>query len=306
MSDLPLEQGIKALVDEFVAAGCPCMSTQPLEQRRAGYVASASLAGDQQAMARVQEIEQGHIRLKLFKPVTGDNLPLVVYFHGGCFVSGGFDTYEQQLRQIAYLSGAIVVAVSYRLAPEFSYPTAHDDGFAAVQYIREHAKNWGADVNNISLVGDSAGGHIALITSLRLREYADWLPNKQILIYPMLDATASCDSYQRNGDKYIITGGALTSGFDMYLQDSTADKLHPEISPLFRHDWAGLPETHILTAEFDPLVDEGEQLYRRLIAAGVTAHCRRYLGVIHGFYQLSAVSPSARQAIRDIAGIINN
>lgn len=306
MSDLPLEQGIKVLVDEFVAAGCPCMSTQPLEQRRAGYVASASLAGDQQSMARVQEIEQDHIRLKLFKPVIGDNLPLVVYFHGGCFVSGGFDTHEQQLRQIAHLSGAIVVAVSYRLAPEFSYPTAHDDSFAAVQYIREHAKSWGADVNNISLVGDSAGGHIALITSLRLREQADWLPNKQILIYPMLDATASCDSYQRNGDKYIITGGALTSGFDMYLQDSTADKLHPEISPLFRHDWAGLPETHILTAEFDPLVDEGEQLYRRLIAAGVTAYCRRYLGVIHGFYQLSAVSPSARQAIRDIAGIINN
>jgi len=304
VSNLALEQGIKTLVSEFIAEGSPCMSKLPLEQRRAGYIASASLAGDMQDMAQVQEIESGHIKFKLFKPVLEDNLPVLVYFHGGCFVSGGFATHEQQMRQIAHLSKALVVAVSYRLAPEFNYPSAHDDAFTAVEYIRDQCQSWGGDAANISLAGDSAGGHIALITSFRLRDKANWLPKKQILIYPMLDATASCQSYQRNGDKYIITRGALLSGFDMYLQGTAVDKQHPEISPLFRTDLAGLPETHILTAEFDPLLDEGETFYRRLAAAGVAVQCRRYLGVIHGFYQLSGVSQAARQSIRHIADIV--
>ncbi|MGL5396738.1 MAG: alpha/beta hydrolase fold domain-containing protein, partial [Shewanella sp.] len=125
---------------------------------------------------------------------------------------------------------------------------------------------------------------------------------KQVLIYPMLDATAKSQSYINNGDKYIITRDTLLTGFDMYLD------WHPrtdvEASPLRSHDLAGLPETHIITAEFDPLLDEGEQLFRNLLDAGVDAHCRRYLGVIHGFFQLAGVSQSARDAMVQVTHII--
>ncbi|HGI7022760.1 TPA: alpha/beta hydrolase fold domain-containing protein, partial [Klebsiella aerogenes] len=139
----------------------------------------------------------------------------------------------------------------------------------------------------------------ALVTALRLKAAGAWQPAQLILIYPMLDATASMASYASNGEDYIITRGTLLSGYEMYLAATPAT--HPEASPLWREDFNGLPPVHILTAEFDPLRDEGEALYRRLIAQGVESTCQRYLGVIHGFFQLGGISLAARQAMRDIA-----
>ncbi|NMH66898.1 alpha/beta hydrolase [Shewanella salipaludis] len=302
MSQLYLEQGIGQLVQAFIAAGCPSVKTQTIAERRQGYLDSVALAGPQEAVARVEDMTLEGIDLRLYRSGEGNNASVLVYFHGGCFVSGGFETHEQQLRRLANLSGALIVAVKYRLAPEHGYPAAHDDAFKATQLVRRHCRGWGGDPDNIILAGDSAGGHLALVTCLRLRDSSDWLPRKQVLIYPMLDATAASRSYRDNGDHYIITRDTLLSGFDLYLND--LPRMHPEASPLYRQDLAGLPETHILTAEFDPLVDEGELCYRNLLAVGVNAHCRRYLGVIHGFFQLSGVSQAAREAIVQLAGII--
>lgn len=299
-----LEKGIDQLVADFIQAGRPSVAGQDIHERRAGYEASTVLAGEACDLYQVKDIQDGDILLRLYKPTAGTDLPVLIYFHGGCFVSGSFTTHEQQLRAIAMESGALVIAVQYRLAPEFTYPAAHDDAYSATEYIKEHCVNWGGNAHNIMLAGDSAGGHIALSTSLRLRDQANWLPQKQILIYPMLDATASSPSYKANGNDFIITAAALTSGFDMYLAGTGLAHDDAQISPLFRDNLAGLPETHILTAEFDPLVDEGESLYKKLRQAGGQAQCRRYMGVIHGFYQLSAVSQAAREAISHIACII--
>ena len=142
----------------------------------------------------------------------------------GCFVSGDFDTHDQQLRKLANSSGAIVVAVKYRLAPEHVYPAAHDDCFRAVEVVHKHCAEWGGNRDNIVLAGDS---------------------------------------YVKNGDHYMVTRDTLVTGYEMYMKDLPA--ADAEASPLNRDDLAGLPETHILTAEFDPLVDEGEQLYRNLV-----------------------------------------
>ncbi len=147
--------------------------------------------------------------------------------------------------------------------------------------------------------GDSAGGHLALVTALRLKAKAAWQPAQLILIYPMLDPTASMASYLSNGDDYVITRDTLLSGYEMYLASTPAN--HPDACPLWREDFNGLPPVHILTAEFDPLRDEGEVLYRRLTEQGVESSCQRYLGVIHGFFQLGGVSNAARDAMRDIA-----
>ncbi len=304
MSQLYLENGIGQLVNSFIEAGCPSVKEQTIEERRQGYRDSVQLAGEKESVHQIDDKEIDGATLRVFKPSEDCNLPVVIYFHGGCFVSGDFETHDQQLRKLANLSGAMVIAVKYRLAPEHKFPAAHDDAFHAAQVIHENCKEWGGDPENIVLAGDSAGGHICLITALRLKEKADWLPAKQVLIYPMLDATAASQSYIRNGDQYIITRDALLTGFDLYLDE--LPRTHPEASPLYREDLAGLPETHILTAEFDPLLDEGEQLHRNLLCAGVNTNCRRYLGVIHGFFQLSGVSQAARESLRHVADIITS
>ncbi|WP_299494987.1 alpha/beta hydrolase [uncultured Shewanella sp.] len=299
-----LESGIEQLVRCFQREKIEPMGLPSIVQRRQGYIESTKLAGVSPLILHVFERVSNGVRIKVFKPSEETNLPVLIYFHGGCFVSGSVETHDQQLRQIAHLSGAIVIAVKYRLAPEYTYPCAHDDAFEACEGIYRDCYQWGGNKNAIILAGDSAGGHIALVTTLRLRDDSSWLPKKQILIYPMLDATASTSSMTRYGEDYVITKAMLMSGFKHYMGQNNVNALHSELSPLFRDDWKGLPETHILTAEYDPLVDEGEALYRRLCLAGVQAYCRRYFGVIHGFIQLSTISGSAKEALGHIAGLI--
>ncbi|WP_367300006.1 alpha/beta hydrolase [Hafnia alvei] len=297
---MPLEPAIAELVNDFIAAGRPSPRRQTVAERRAGYVASTILAGEKETRVDVRDVSLEGMTLRVISPLGAHgNMPTVIYYHGGCFISGGFATHEKQLRQLAYHSGCRVIATQYRLAPEHVYPAAHDDAHHAATLVWQHADFLGVDREQITLAGDSAGGHIALITALRLRDEKRWLPHKLLLIYPMLDATASFDSYQRNGDDYIITRETLLSGYEAYFPD--IDLKHPEVSPLWRNDFYGLPPTHIITAEYDPLCDEGEALFARLTEQGVCCCAQRYLGVIHGFFQLGGVSQTARNVMSDIA-----
>lgn len=297
---MPLEKGIAELVAGFIAAGRPSSRAQNIDDRRAGYIASTALAGEKEIRVVSEDIVLEGMTLRVISPLNAVGpLPCVIYFHGGCFVSGGFLTHDHQLRQLAFASGCRVIAVQYRLAPEHVFPAAHDDAAKGANLVYKYAEQLDVDRHRVQLAGDSAGGHLALVTALRLKAAAVWAPAGLMLIYPMLDATASFASYTRNGDDYVITRDTLLSGFEMYLQDT--DSRHPEASPLWREDFAGLPPVHIITAEFDPLRDEGEALYRRLLAEGVDCTCQRYLGVIHGFFQLGGVSQSARDALQDIA-----
>ena len=297
---MALEKSIAKLVDGFIAAGRPSVRNQTIAERRAGYVASAALAGETEQRVGVKETELEGIRLRIVSPLNATGaLPTVIYYHGGCFVSGGFETHDNPLRQLAFFSGCRVIAVQYRLAPEHPYPAAHDDAERAANLVHQHAATLGVDITTITLAGDSAGGHIALVTALRLKARGIWQPAKLLLIYPMLDATAYFESYTRNGLDYIITRETLLTGYDAYL--GVTPRQHPEASPLWREDFTGLPPTHIVTAEFDPLCDEGEALFERLTQQGVSCTCQRWLGVIHGFFQLGGVSESARDLMRDLA-----
>ncbi|MBN3527334.1 alpha/beta hydrolase [Paenibacillus apiarius] len=299
-----LEPGIRSLVNDFIEAGRPSARDQSIEERRQGYVDSIPLAGEEVSVWKIENLTLHGIPFRIYRPSYESNLPVMIYYHGGCFVSGNHDTHDRQLRLLANRGRALVAAVDYRLAPEHVYPAAHDDALQAAQIVREHALSWGGNPDDITLAGDSAGGHLALVTCLRLKEQRQWMPARQILIYPMLDAHGSSESYKKFGDDYVITRDTLLSGFEAYLADTP--KAHPEASPLFRNDFAGLPDTHILTAEFDPLADEGEALYRRLLEAGVEAQCRKYFGVNHGFFQLAGISPAGRTALRDVASIMAN
>ncbi|WES68345.1 alpha/beta hydrolase [Superficieibacter sp. HKU1] len=297
---MALEKGIAALVNDFIAAGRPSERHQSVEQRREGYIASTVLAGEKETRVTVKDMELEGLSFRVVSPLNAKGvLPTVIYYHGGCFVSGGFATHDHQLRQLAFYSSCRVIAVQYRCAPEQTYPAAHDDAEKGADIIWQHADTLGVDRTRITLAGDSAGGHLALVTALRLKAAGQWQPARLILIYPMLDATAHFESYTRNGLDYIITRDTLLSGYEMYLPHT--ERQHPEASPLWRDDFNGLPPVHIITAEYDPLCDEGEALYQRLSEQGVESTCQRYLGVIHGFFQLGGVSLAAKNVMRDIA-----
>lgn len=297
---MALENGIAGLVDEFIAAGRPSSRLQNIDDRRAGYIASTVLAGEKELRVTSEDIVLEGMMFRVISPLNSAALlPCVIYYHGGCFVSGGFATHDNQLRQLAYYSGCRVIAVQYRLAPEHTFPAAHDDAERGANLIHHHAERLGVLAERITLAGDSAGGHLVLITALRLKAAGQWQPAQLLLIYPMLDATARSTSYVSNGDDYIITKDTLLSGYEMYLVGT--DSHHPEASPLWREDFSGLPSVHIITAEYDPLRDEGEALFQRMTKQGVPCTCQRYSGVIHGFFQLGGVSQTARDVMQDVA-----
>ena len=302
---MALEKGIDKLVQEFIAAGRPSSRKQSIDDRRSGYVASTALAGETETRVQVETLVLEDLTFRVFSPLNAPELlPAAIYYHGGCFISGGFDTHDNQLRQLACYGNCRVVAIQYRLAPEHTFPAAHDDAEKGADRVWQYADKLGVDKNRITFCGDSAGGHLALVTALRLKAKGLWQPVQLILIYPMLDATASFESYTLNGMDYVITRDTLLSGYEIYL--AGADRKHPEVSPLWREDFSGLPAVHIVTAEYDPLCDEGEALFQRLTEQGVTCTAQRWLGVIHGFFQLGGISQSARDVMRDIAGRIQH
>jgi len=297
---MALEKGIERLVQGFIAAGRPSSRRQTIEVRRAGYIASTELAGKTETRVQLETLVLEGLTIRVFSPLNAPEiLPAAIYYHGGCFISGGFDTHDNQLRQLAYYGNCRGIAIQYRLAPEHTFPAAHDDAERGANLVWQYADELGVDKNRLTLCGDSAGGHLALVTALRLKVKGLWQPAQLILIYPMLDATASFESYTLNGMDYVITRDTLLSGYEIYL--AGADLQHPEASPLWREDFSGLPAVHIVTAEYDPLCDEGEALFQRLTEQGVTCTAQRWLGVIHGFFQLGGISQSARDVIRDIA-----
>ncbi|CAJ1878387.1 Acetyl esterase [Aeromonas salmonicida] len=304
--DTQLEPAIAAMVADFIAAGRPKASSLSWQVRREGYLASAVLGGEREQVGAVEEWQNSHYSVHLYQPTptSSASRPVVIYCHGDRFVSGEFDTHDSQMRMLCNRAETLVFAVHTRLAPEHTDPAAHDDALAATLAIMADVEKWHGDPARIVLAGDSAGGHFALITTLRLKEQGAPLPAAQLLIYPMLDTVSESDSYCLLGDDYLITRDMLLSGFHAYMGELPAT--HPEASPLHHPALSGLPPTHIVTAEYDPLRDEGEALYRKLLQAGVTAICQRQQGVIHGFFQLAGVSQTARQLIDQLSGWLRN
>lgn len=299
-----LEDGIAQLVEEFISLGKPCSSHLSIKQRRDGYVSGTVSAGESPiGVTEFLDTING-VTVKVYQPEQGQQWPVVLYFHGGCFISGGFATHDIQLRQLASKAEALIICIQYRLAPEHIYPAAHDDVYAVASQLSTKAALLGGDPERIVFMGDSAGGQLALATSLRLKQDKLALAKKLILLYPMLDPQGQSVSYQQNGTDYIITANMLLSGFTLYAGEGNCAQEIDELNLLTGHDLTGLPETLIITAECDPLCDEGEALYRSLISSGVKANCERYLGVIHGFFQLGGISKSAQRCMLAVASEI--
>jgi acetyl esterase/lipase len=234
--------------------------------------------------------------VRVYTPQGGGPFPLLVYFHGGGWVLGGLDTHDGVCRQLAHGAGATVMSVDYRLAPEHPYPAAVDDCYAAVAWAGKHGGQIGGDPGRIAIAGDSAGGHLTCVTALRARDEGGPHLVFQIPIYPVTDRALDKPSYVENAKGYLLETDAMHWFWGHFLPPGT-DEAQPYVSPLRAKDLRGLAPALVITAEFDPLRDEGELYAKRLQDAGVATTLRRFDGMIHGFFGMGAVLDAAKTAI---------
>ena len=297
----------KALLDFLASAGAPPIEQLPLSEARAVRSEMIESGGPEEPVAEVQNRTVpgpgGPIPIRLYRPVKKDTLPALVYFHGGGFVICNLDTHDRQCRALANASGCAVISVDYRLAPEHKYPAAVEDAYAATKYVAEHAAEFGVDPNRIAVGGDSAGGNLATVVSLLSRDRGGPRLKFQLLIYPMVDFYDQSPSMQHYSKDYFLTREGMDWFTESYLPNREAG-LEPSASPTNATDLRGLPPAMVLTAECDPLRDQGEAYARKLQGAGVAVELKRYEGMFHPFFQFGAVLDTARVAMKDAASAV--
>ncbi|HTD75093.1 MAG TPA: alpha/beta hydrolase [Steroidobacteraceae bacterium] len=304
---MPLDPRVKRFLNVLAAGNPPDARTVSVEERRAGLASLMGFAGPTIEMERIEDRTLpgpgGALRIRLYSPSNGNQLPGLIYFHGGGFVAGSLETHDCIARALA-LSGAVRVAsVDYRLAPEHRFPAALEDALAAVRYISEHASEFGIDSARLSVCGDSAGATLAAATCQALARAGDPALRLQLLLCPILDYSRSTVSKRELSSGYLIDQATLDHDLKYYLP-AGIEASDPRVSPLLAESVAGLPKTAIHTAEFDPLRDEGRNYFERLAQAGNEVSYTCHPGMIHLFYGLGAVIPYARTAFEQIGGEI--
>jgi len=260
-------------------------------------------------MERVEQFEvpgpAGVIGARLYVPPqpAQEPPPLLVYFHGGGWVIGDLETHNDPCRFLAAHSGAAVLSVDYRLAPEHPFPAAAEDAEAAYEWAAANAERLGADPNRIAVGGDSAGANLGAVVCLLARDRGLPLPTMQLLIYPVTDCGAEAPSRRTFAEGFLLTRGDMDWFEDRYLPPGT-DRNDPRVSVLQAPDLSGLPPAYFAIADFDPLRDEGEAYAQRLREGGVQVVLRRHPGLVHSFANLTAICPSARTAMLEAAGAL--
>jgi acetyl esterase len=248
----------------------------------------------------------GALALRIYTPpAPAQPLPVVVYYHGGGWVLGDLDSHDNVCRQIAHKSGSVVVAVDYRLAPEHRFPAALDDAWTALAWVAGAAREIGADPTRIAVAGDSAGANLAAAVSLLARDRGMPYPVAQVLIYPALDlSTLERDSIRDYGEGFFLSRARMEWFIAQYVPDADMRR-NPLVSPLLAAHHRGLPPALVITAQFDPLRDEGEAYAALLRRSGVDARLQRYDGVIHGFVSMDRWFPEAGAATDRVAQFLH-
>jgi len=276
-------------------------------QRR--YEARIVAARPTVPMARVEPVEvpgpAGAIPARLYVPFSAgpEPPPLLVYYHGGGWVIGDLETHDGPCRFVAANSGAQVLSVDYRLAPEHRFPAAAEDACAAYAWASEQARRFGVGPDRIAVGGDSAGANLAAAVCLLARDGGLSPPAMQLLIYPVTECSRELPSRQLFREGFLLTRRDMSYFEDRYLPPG-ADRGDPRVSVLQADDLSDLPPAYIATAGFDPLRDEGEAYAERLREAGVQVALRRHPGLVHTFANLTAICPSARMAMFEACGAL--
>jgi acetyl esterase len=242
----------------------------------------------------------GPLPLRVYRPSKAPGLPVLVYFHGGGWALCSVETHDPTCRQLANGAGCVVVSVDYRLAPEHPFPAAPEDCYAALEWVADQARAFGGDASRLAVGGDSAGGNLAAVVAQMARDRSGPALRHQLLVYPVTDHAFDTPSYRENANAPILTTDAMRFFWSRYLARED-DGRHPYASPLRAEDLAGLPPAHLITAEYDPLRDEGEAYAARLEAAGVPVRASRYDGMVHGFFGFTEMIDRAREAVAEAA-----
>jgi acetyl esterase len=297
----------KAFLEMLAAAGGPPLEQLPIEDARAVPKLMLELAGPEEPVASVEDRAipgpGGPIPIRIYRPTHDPDLAGLLFFHGGGFVICNLDSHDRQCRQLARASGCTVVAVDYRLAPEHTFPAAAEDAYAATRYVAEHARELGIARDRIGVSGDSAGGNLATVAALMARDRGGPPLRFQLLIYPWVDMDDDSSSMRQYGHDHFLSREAIDWFAGQYFA-STADRRQPYASPARAADLSRLPPAMVITAECDPLRDQGEAYARQLQAAGVPVELKRYDGMIHPFLSLGGVVDAGRTAIVDAGSAV--
>ena len=297
----PQAQGVLRLMQD---SGAPPIQSVSVADARKGYLKRTEMTrGPAAVMAEVHELQAagpaGAIPLRLYRSEGApDVAPVLVYLHGGGWLIGDLDSHDHLCRDLAAQSGCCVVAVDYRLAPEHRFPAAADDAVAAVRWVRQHAADLGLDAGRMAIGGDSAGGNLAAVACLALRDAGELQGVRwQLLIYPAVDLVAQTAAYRDLSEGYLLTTAAMTYFRDQYLGGDDGLLTDWRASPIRHPSLAGLPPAWIVTAGYDPLRDDGRAYADALTLAGTPAQMICFERQMHGFVLMGGVLDEARTAV---------
>ena len=308
---MPLDKDTANLLAQLNALGAPDLSTlSPQEARKLSFtpppeddnlepvpVASVTDRNIPSSTSQTKDDYAGEIPIRIYKPLVQSNKGALVYFHGGGWVLGDLDSHDAICRRLAGGAGITVIAVAYRLSPETRFPGPFNDCYNATTWVANNAPLLDIDPLRIAVGGDSAGGNLAAAVALKARDEAWPTIRFQLLVYPVTDARFDTASYRDNAEGYLLTKKSMQWFWDLYVPNEQ-DRLHAYASPLRADSLVALPPALVMTAEYDPLRDEGEAYANALRSAGVQVTQTRYPGLIHGFFGMWDTVPASRSAIR--------
>ncbi|MCU1492250.1 MAG: alpha/beta hydrolase [Acidimicrobiaceae bacterium] len=308
---MPVDPALVPILEETAGGAAAGEPLPPAEARARAEAFQSALRGrcyrEAPSPAAVRELEVpvpgATLSCRAYLPEGDAPFPLHVYLHGGGWWLGSVDGSDAACRELCAASGALVVSVGYRLAPEHPYPTPPEDCYAALCWVADHAAELGGDPERLSVGGESAGGNLAAVAALMARDRGGPDLCLQVLSIPVTDLTMSQPSVRELSEGYQLTWEGMLLQRQYYLPDPGL-ATEPYVSPLHAPDLAGLAPAVVSTMEYDPLRDEGEAYARRLVEAGVPTLQRRFLGQIHGSAMFTAVTPAALSYYRFLAAAL--
>lgn len=306
---MPLDPQAQAVLDQMATLGLPMLDTLSPEdaRRQMEMTRAAAPPGDPVHQVEDRSIPGpgGEIPVRIYRPEGSGPLPALVYFHGGGWVIGNIQTHDATCRSLTNGAQCVVISVDYRLAPESKFPAAAEDSYAATQWVAANAASLGIDPARIAVGGDSAGGNLAAVVALMAKERGGPPLVYQVLIYPVTDYNLETASYEENAEGYLLTKRSMIWFWNHYLANES-DGADPHASPMRAADLSGLPPALVITADFDPLRDEGAAYAERLEQAGVPVVYTNYDGMIHGFFGMSLVLDKAKLAVGEVCGVLRS
>ncbi len=300
---MPLDPQAQDLLEQLKQAGAKPVEAMSVAEARALSWSYIGLQGEPEPVAAVTHRfipgPTADLPIRIYHPAGQGPFPALVLFHGSGWVVANLDVADAPARALANRTGCVIVAVNYQKAPEHKFPVPFDDCYATAVWVAEHAGELSVDPARIGVAGDSAGGNLAAAVALKARDAGGPVLAYQLLIYPATNYDLDTPSALANAEGYLLQRESMRWFWDHYLSEPS-DAENPLACPLRAPDLSGLPPAFVVTAEFDPLCDDGDRYAEALRAAGVAVSHRRYDGMLHGFFWMAGVLDQARALYEEI------